>query len=410
MATLLGTTQSTISRRLGVLRALRLITLLPQVKQNLRGKQKITVHSEQQSLSSILQLDNDYLVFLSDSTKKGTQRLRQICREELYAIPSETLLEYNIVLAINADETAFKSVAGIKNESSHLLGKTETESGSLSCPHSVAVNKYTHMRVMHEQVPVMQPCITRDLRGYIYNRAPAQIGINIINDIYNTTIHTREGGMEGGKKKILNNHEIESQELTAPVKTSESPFAYLYDYDHPISKLISRLEEKYGKKTTHAILGCIKQGHYHHAEETFTYRACADDIAMIVMALIDGEIGNPIAYTTTLLYRASQNMLTYRGDQYRRYLDWTGQLKQIHAEKVQKKQAKQAEEAKKLAQIELKVGMLLQGKSGTKYPIEFDNAIGSTTNVDGLRIGVNSFDDAKRAIISGLLTIVEKSL
>ena len=100
IASILNTTQSTISRRLKNLRALRYLALLPGRTKNIRERQSYIVYSQPVSVETVLEVDAHYLIFLQDEGGKSGGRLRQLCRDELFALPRD---QYDLYLALPTD-------------------------------------------------------------------------------------------------------------------------------------------------------------------------------------------------------------------------------------------------------------------------------------------------------------------
>ena len=113
IASILNTTQSTISRRLKTLRALRYLALLPGRAKNIRERQSYIVYSQPASIETELLVDQHYLIFLQDESRKGGSRLRQLCKDELFALPRD---QYELYLALPADEPAPEEDAGTKTD------------------------------------------------------------------------------------------------------------------------------------------------------------------------------------------------------------------------------------------------------------------------------------------------------
>ena len=113
IAEMLGTAQSSISRRLKVLRALRVIALLPQMVKKRRERQRYTVFPTPAPVDTVLALDSNYLVFLQEEGRHGGKRLRQLCRDELFALPRE---RYDIYLDLTAEGSAAPGQDGKKND------------------------------------------------------------------------------------------------------------------------------------------------------------------------------------------------------------------------------------------------------------------------------------------------------
>ena len=113
IASILNTTQSTISRRLKTLRALRYLALLPGRAKNIRERQSYIVYSQPASIETVLLVDQHYLIFLQDESRKGGSRLRQLCKDELFALPRD---QYELYLALPADEPAPEEDAGTKTD------------------------------------------------------------------------------------------------------------------------------------------------------------------------------------------------------------------------------------------------------------------------------------------------------
>lgn len=100
IAEMLGTAQSSISRRLKVLRALLVIALLPQMAKSRRERPRYTVFTKPAPVDTVLALDSSYLVFLQEAGQHGGKRLRQLCKDELFALPRD---RYDIYLDLTAE-------------------------------------------------------------------------------------------------------------------------------------------------------------------------------------------------------------------------------------------------------------------------------------------------------------------
>lgn len=158
IASILNTTQSTISRRLKNLRALRYLAQLPGRTKNIRERQSYIVYSQPVSVETVLAVDAHYLIFLQDEGGKSGGRLRQLCRDELFALPRD---QYDLYLALPTDcpglEQSSEKNAGMMAEKN--VPQTDVP---LCTPASRAENA---------ESPLCTPASRGEKRGDIYNRA-----------------------------------------------------------------------------------------------------------------------------------------------------------------------------------------------------------------------------------------------
>ena len=195
IASILNTTQSTISRRLKTLRALRYLALLPGRTKNIRERQSYIVYSQPASIETVLLVDQHYLIFLQDESRKGGSRLRQLCKDELFALPRD---QYELYLALPADEPAPEEDAGTKTD--------EAVPQTITLPLCTAAS-----RGGEAESPLCTPASRDEKREDIYNRArmhprvhartPTHRGIK--NKVFNNNHTSLDGGVWGeGRQKI----------------------------------------------------------------------------------------------------------------------------------------------------------------------------------------------------------------
>lgn len=349
IAEMLGTAQSSISRRLQVLRALRVIALLPQMAKSRRERQRYTVFTEPAPVDTVLALDSSYLVFLQEAGQHGSKRLRQLCKDELFALPRD---RYDIYLDLTAEgstelgQDSKSNPQGINllplcnGESS--LSKFESRNGNPEIPLSTdasALSKF-ESRNGNPEIPLSTAENGRD----IYNRARtradtcAPTRMVELNPTGLINLPSREGGC-GGK--------------------GGKDFAFLAT--DCFAELIAPLEAKYGKPTVHAVLNLLKRGSYTHNGQDFRYRTDEDTAAIVLMGLLDNRVNVPHRYAEALLYRAHCGTLTYLGDQHARLQAIRQRL--LDAEKTRK----QAALRDKLTAIRLTDGMVLLDGQGKAY-------------------------------------------
>ena len=349
IAEMLGTAQSSISRRLKVLRALRVIALLPQMAKSRRERQRYTVFAEPAPVDTVLALDSSYLVFLQEEGQHGSKRLRQLCKDELFALPRD---RYDIYLDLTAEgstelgQDSKSNPQGINllplcnGESS--LSKFASQDGDAEIPLSTdasALSKF-ESRNGNPEIPLSTAENGRD----IYNRARtradtcAPTRVVELNPTGLINLPSREGGC-GGK--------------------GGKDFAFLAT--DCFAELIRPLEKKYGKPTVHAVLNLLKRGHYTHNGQEFSFRTDEDTAAIVLLGLLDSRVNVPHKYAEALLYRAHCGTLTYLGDQHAR-------LQVIRQRLLDAEEAReQAALRNKLAAICLTDGMVLLDGQGKAY-------------------------------------------
>ena len=209
IASILNTTQSTISRRLKTLRALRYLALLPGRTKNIRERQSYIVYSQPASIETVLLVDQHYLIFLQDESRKGGSRLRQLCKDELFALPRD---QYELYLALPADASASEEDAGTITDE----GVPQTISSPLCTPASRSEEAESPLctpasRGEDAESPLCTPASRSEKRGDIYNRArmhprvhartPTHRGIK--NKVFNNNHTSLDGGVWGeGRQKI----------------------------------------------------------------------------------------------------------------------------------------------------------------------------------------------------------------
>ena len=372
IAEMLGTAQSSISRRLKVLRALRVIALLPQMAKSRRERQRYTVFAEPAPVDTVLALDSSYLVFLQEEGLHGSKRLRQLCKDELFALPRD---RYDIYLDLTAE------------------GSTELGQDSKSNPQGInllplcngesSLSKF-ESRDEDAEIPLSTAENGRD----IYNRARtradtcAPTRVVELNPTGLINLPSREGGC-GGK--------------------GGKDFAFLAT--DCFAELIRPLEEKYGKPTVHAVLNLLKRGRYTHNGQEFRYWIDEDTAAIVLLGLLDSRVNVPHKYAEALLYRAHCGTLTYLGDQHAR-------LQAIRQRLLDAEEAReQAALRNKLAAIRLTDGMVLLDGQGKAYLLAKGELDGKThagnTNGD-LPWHGRSEHDARLAVAREQLRIADE--
>ena len=349
IAEMLGTAQSSISRRLKVLRALRVIALLPQMAKSRRERQRYTVFAEPAPVDTVLALDSSYLVFLQEEGQHGSKRLRQLCKDELFALPRD---RYDIYLDLTAEgstelgQDSKSNPQGINllplcnGESS--LSKFASQDGDAEIPLSTDASALSKFESRNRVAEI--PLSTAENGRDIYNRARtradtcAPTRVVELNPTGLINLPSKEGGC-GGK--------------------GGKDFAFLAT--DCFAELIRPLEEKYGKPTVHAVLNLLKRGRYTHNGQEFRYWIDEDTAAIVLLGLLDSRVNVPHKYAEALLYRAHCGTLTYLGDQHAR-------LQAIRQRLLDAEEAReQAALRNKLAAIRLTDGMVLLDEQGQVY-------------------------------------------
>ena len=368
IAEMLGTAQSSISRRLKVLRALRVIALLPQMAKSRRERQRYTVFAEPAPVDTVLALDSSYLVFLQEEGQHGSKRLRQLCKDELFALPRD---RYDIYLDLTAegstelgqddkhhDINLLPLCSGesplSKNESrdedikiplstdASPLSKNESRDGDTEIPLSTDASPLSKNESRDEDTKI--PLSTAKNGGDIYNHARTRTDARVptrvveLNPTGLINLPSREGGC-GGK--------------------GGKDFAFFAT--DCFAELIAPLEGKYGKPTVHAVLNLLKRGRYTHNGQEFRYWIDEDTAAIVLLGLLDSRVNVPHKYAEALLYRAYCGTLTYLGDQHAR-------LQAIRQRLLDAEEAReQAALRDKMAAIRLTDGMVLLDRQGQAY-------------------------------------------
>jgi len=322
IASILNTTQSTISRRLKTLRALRYLALLPGRAKNIRERQSYIVYSQPASIETVLLVDQHYLIFLQDESRKGGSRLRQLCKDELFALPRD---QYELYLALPADASASEDDAGtitdegVPQTISLPLCTAASRGGEAESPLCTAAS-----RGGEAESPLCTPASRSEKRGDIYNRARMH-----------PRVHARTPTHRGIKNKVFNNNQT-SLDGGCGGKVCKKFAYFAQDY---FAELLARLNAKYGKRTTHAVCNLLKQGSYEMDGTVFRHQTDEEDAAIVLMSLLDQAVKVPQRYVTKLLYRAHLGELTYVGDQHQRLNDirqmladaaWREQLEALH--------------------------------------------------------------------------------
>ena len=336
IASILNTTQSTISRRLKTLRALRYLALLPGRAKNIRERQSYIVYSQPASIETVLLVDQHYLIFLQDESRKGGSRLRQLCKDELFALPRD---QYELYLALPADASASEEDAGTITDE----GVPQTISLPLCTPASRGEEAESPLctpasrgeeaesplctaasRDEEAESPLCTPASRGEKRGDIYNRARMH-----------PRVHARTPTHRGIKNKVFNNNQT-SLDGGCGGKVCKKFAYFAQDY---FAELLNRLHAKYGKRTTHAVCNLLKQGSYEMDGTVFRHQTDEEDAAIVLMSLLDQAVKVPQRYVTKLLYRAHLGELTYVGDQHQRLnvirqmladAAWREQLEALH--------------------------------------------------------------------------------
>ena len=317
IASILNTTQSTISRRFKTLRALRYLALLPGRTKNIRERQSYIVYSQPASIETVLLVDQHYLIFLQDESRKGGSRLRQLCKDELFALPRD---QYELYLALPAGEPAPEQDTGTKTDEAESplctpASRGEEAESPLCTPAS---------RGEEAESPLCTPASRGEKREDIYNRARMH-----------PRVHARTPTHRGIKNKVFNNNHT-SLDGGCGGKVGKKFAYFAQDY---FAELLDRLNAKYGKRTTHAVCNLLKQGSYEMDGTAFQHRTDEEDAAIVLMSLLDQAVKVPQRYVTKLLYRAHLGELTYVGDQHQRLNDirqmladtaWREQLEALH--------------------------------------------------------------------------------
>ena len=325
IASILNTTQSTISRRLKNLRALRYLALLPGRTKNIRERQSYIVYSQPVSVETVLAVDAHYLIFLQDGGKSGG-RLRQLCRDELFALPRD---QYDLYLALPTDcpgqEQSSEKNAGMMVEED----VPQNDESPLCTPALRAENAELPLctpasRAENDESPLCTPASWGEKRGDIYNRARIH-----------PRVHARAPTHRGIKNKVFNNNQT-SLDGGCGGKVGKKFAYFAEDY---IAELLDRLNAKYGKRITHAVCNLLKQGSYEVDGTVFRHQTDEEDAAIVLMSLLDQAVKVPQRYVIKLLYRAHLGELTFIGDQHQRLHDirrtladaaWREQLESLH--------------------------------------------------------------------------------
>lgn len=325
IASILNTTQSTISRRLKNLRALRYLALLPGRTKNIRERQSYIVYSQPVSVETVLAVDAHYLIFLQDEGGKSGGRLRQLCRDELFALPRD---QYDLYLALPTDcpglEQSSEKNAGMMAEEN--VPQTDVP---LCRPASRAENAESPLctpasRAENDESPLCRPASRGEKRGDIYNRARIH-----------PRVHARAPTHRGIKNKVFNNNQT-SLDGGCGGKVGKKFAYFAEDY---VAELLDRLNAKYGKRITHAVCNLLKQGSYEVDGTVFRHQTDEEDAAIVLMSLLDQAVKVPQRYVIKLLYRAHLGELTFVGDQHQRLHDirraladaaWREQLEALH--------------------------------------------------------------------------------
>ena len=448
IAEMLGTAQSSISRRLKVLRALRVIALLPQVVKNRRERQRYTVFAEPAPVDTVLALDSSYLVFLQEEGQHGGKRLRQLCRDELFALPRD---RYDVYLDLTAEGgTALGqgiNLLPLCNGESPL-SKNESRDGDAKIPLSTdasALSKFAS-RNRDAEIPLSTDASalskneSRDGDTEIPLSTDASALSKFASRGGDTEIplstdasplsknESRDGDVKIPLSMAENGGDIYNRARTradacAPTRVVElnptglinlpsgeggcggkgkTPFAYLAT--DCFAELLAPLEAKYGKPTVHAVLNLLKRGRYTHDGQEFSFRTDEDTAAIVLMGLLDNRVNVPHRYAEALLYRAHCGTLTFLGDQHARLQAIRQRL--LDAEKTRE----QAALRNKLAAIRLTDGMVLLDGQGQAYILVKGELDGKTHggNADGDSAWHGrSAHDARTAIARAQLCIAD---
>ena len=318
------------------LRALRYLALLPGRTKNIRERQSYIVYSQPASIETVLLVDQHYLIFLQDESRKGGSRLRQLCKDELFALPRD---QYELYLALPADEPAPEEDTGTKTDEAvpqtitlplcTAASRGEDAESPLYTPASRGEEAESPLctaasRGGEAESPLCTPASRDEKREDIYNRARMH-----------PRVHARTPTHRGIKNKVFNNNHT-SLDGGCGGKVGKKFAYFAEDY---IGELLDRLNAKYGKRTTHAVCNLLKQGSYEMDGTAFQHRTDEEDAAIVLMSLLDQAVKVPQRYVTKLLYRAHLGELTYVGDQHQRLNDirrtladaaWREKLEALH--------------------------------------------------------------------------------
>ena len=414
IAEMLGTAQSSISRRLKVLRALRVIALLPQMAKSRRERQRYTVFAEPAPVDTVLALDSSYLVFLQEAGQHGGKRLRQLCKDELFALPRD---RYDIYLDLTAEgsielgqdsksnpqdinllplcngESSLSKFES-RNEDPEIplstdasaLSKFESRNGDPEIPLSTDASALSKFESRDEDPEI--PLSTAENGRDIYNRARtradtcAPTRVVELNPTGLINLPSREGGCGGKGGKDFDFFATDC-----------------------FAELINPLEEKYGKPTVHAVLNLLKRGRYMHNGQEFRYWIDEDTAAIVLLGLLDSRVNVPHKYAEALLYRAYCGTLTYLGDQYAR-------LQAIRQRLLDVEEAReQAALRDKMADIRLTDGMVLLDGQGQAYILvksELDGKTHAGNTNDDLPWHGRNVHDARVAVAREQLRIADE--
>mgnify|MGYP006999747666 CR=1 FL=1 len=432
LAERLGKTRYMIIVYNKMLRATRWITQVEALRQNnIPTRYSYAIHERPIELEEVLLIDSEYKDFIQKEAirEKNAPRLSQYCQRivKQLGIKDSSIVSLphidNIVPAVE-----FIQQPEIENTAAAVEFTQQAESPAvvfIQQAESPAVEFIQQAEspavefIQQAESPAVEFIQQRDdsllETGDIYKRArdaqadplragaPTQIGINKIKDFINThpSIQGRGyGGREG----------LEETDGNPSPPTSESPFAWLHEA--PFSRLIPALEEKFGRKGTHALFNRIKLGEYRFRDQPFRYRADPDDAAVILVSLLDRDVKSPLAFIDGLLWRAAQGELIWQ----------EGQL--LHWRCLTGEKNKPTEQTGILPD-----GTWLEGISGTRYCIE-DGTIWSVAawealqngaaargepipesadKRDGLNtVGINLIRDCMHLLVAGKLRVIDR--
>ena len=409
IAEMLGTAQSSISRRLKVLRALRVIALLPQMAKSRRERQRYTIFAEPAPVDTVLALDSSYLVFLQEAGQHGSKRLRQLCKDELFALPRD---RYDIYLDLTAEgstelgqdsksnpqginllplcngesslskfESRYEAAEIPLSTDASALSKFESRNGNPEIPLSTEASALSKFESRNRDAEIPLSTNASPLSKFESRNGDPEIPLSTAEngrDIYNrartradTCAPTRV--VELNPTGLIN---LPSKEGGCGGKGGKD-FAFLAT--DCFAELIRPLEDKYGKPTVHAVLNLLKRGHYSHDGQEFSFRTDEDTAAIVLLGLLDSRVNVPYKYAETLLYRAHCGTLTYLGDQHAR-------LQAIRQRLLDAEEAREeASLRNKLAAIRLTEGMVLLDGQGKAYLLVKGELDGKTHagNTDG---------------------------
>lgn len=315
---------------------------------NLPTRHIYIIHEQQISFSEAIRLDNRYVDFiLEEATQSKNRRLQQECCnitlqliQENYPFSSEQIVSKRQVILehdpSNVQKLDSDKAPAVQNlNSGGKLSTIKIQAESVPDVQNLNTDTASVVQILNSEstsdvqkldsgdIPAVQNLDTEQKLAVqnlnneedIYNHARNAHAVdvhahaptqrrNIIscgNNI-NPTSNNRDGGT-GGRDK--------------------NPFPWFTE--QPLAALVAKIQSRYGKKTAHSVINRLKLGQYTWRDESFRYLSDAEDAAIVLFSLLDEEVKVPTAFVDALLYKAHKGELCWRGDQYQRYCDMTGQ-------------------------------------------------------------------------------------